>query len=221
MQGYFDVKTMDARGLRDEDFEQAIKAGDIRSVLADLKVQRHCAGKNMLNDNFAGYVLDRLFSLPACATYYNEEADGAPSASLAFINLMTTDTEPVYTDAYSYRNTGTNIHNMQDSINTTSSAKRFEEDEIEAWRVWVPSDGREAIKFRNRVLWIPSEGVSSNIRTIGINYNENGDGVGGYNQALGRVGRIRLKDTAGNKVILTKNDREVLLVEYTFTYVTL
>jgi hypothetical protein len=222
MQGYFDVKTLGARGLKDEDFERAIKEGAIHSLLADLKLHQHARGRNMINDNFAGHVLQRLFQTGPCASYYNEENEGAPSASLAFIALETTDSDPTYTESWGYVGGSMSIYNVQDGAAESSyGSKRFEQDEIDPYELWVHTDGREAISFRNRVLWLPTQGVSNNIRSIGIYFNENGDSTGSYYAAIAKTGRIRLKDTNGKKVILTKNDREVLIVEYTFTYVAL
>lgn len=218
MQGHFDVKTLGARGLKDEDFKAAINEGQIRSLLAELKVHQHAGGKNMIFDNFAGHCLDRLFSMPACAAHFNEENG---SAALAYLYMMNYDPDPTYTETWSHVDGGTSIYTEPQYRVSDNCSKRFEEDQIDPWEIWVDTGGREAIHFRNRVLFLPAESVSSDIRSIGICFMEVGNSTGGYYVAHGRLGRVRLRDKNGVKVIMSKNNREVLLVEYTFTYVTL
>ena len=60
------------------------------------------------------------------------------------------------------------------------------------------------------------------IRGIVIVGCEDGDNTG-YSYSWWRVeaGYVRFKDANGNKVTLTKNTNEVLLVEYTFTMVSM
>lgn len=222
MEGFFKVSKMPAHGLSDHDFEQAIKEGRLDALLTTLPVKQEARCKNRLFDNLAGYFLDTLFSLGNCGWPYYERNDSPPEAMLNSICLLTTDGDTdSYTEDWGAAGTSSynTIHWRPDAANTASGGKRFEEDEIEAWQVWVDTGGREAIHFRNKFLYLPSQGESSNIRSIGIFFLENGDGTGGYWEARGKVGRVRLKDANGVPIIMTKSDREILLVEYTFTMV--
>lgn len=218
IEGKFNVDLLNARGFCDADFEAARREGVIKQLLSELPLEQRCpANKNRIMDNMAGYQLDFLFSMPACSDTFN--LGGSAAAALAFICLLTYDSEPTYTEVWSWETSGTNMHNVTGTAATGSAAKRFEEDQITPWEIWADTSGREAVYFRNRFLYTPSEGVSSDIRSIGIYHSENGDSTGGYYISQARVGRVRLKDAGGNPIILNKTGNQVLLVEYTFALI--
>jgi len=222
MQGRFDISLIGARGLKDHDFDQAVREGRIDELLKELPVERHFANqRNRIMDNMAGYMLDNLFSLGNCGFPYYYRSTGAPEAALANVCLLTTDGEPTYTEDWGLVNSNSykTIHTSFESANTSSGGKRFEEDQISAWEIWADSVGREAVHFRNRFLYTPTQGVSSSIRSVGIHYRENGDGTDSYSEARARIGRVRIKDAGGVPVILNKLITQVLLIEYTFTLV--
>lgn len=217
IEGRFNVSLMGARGLRDEDFWEAKRDGTIMRLLEKLPVEQRCPNvKNRIMDNMAGFLLQRIFTIGNCGWPYYI-GDYGPEAALACINLTTHDSEPTYTETWGEHDGSVTINN--DSGAATNGAKRFEEDEVTPWEIWAATDGRDAIFFRNRMLYLPSEGVSSDIRSIGIYFCSDGDSIGGYYRALGRIGRVRLKDSGGNPIILNKTASQVLLVEYTFALV--
>jgi hypothetical protein len=220
MRGFFNVEKMPARGLRDEDFQQAIDAGCINQLLTGFPVTQKCGGSNRIFDNAAGYMLDKLFSLGNCGWPYYISDGGGPSIFNS-ICLATTDGDTTsYTEDWTTTNNDTTyMHKVSGSANTSSGAKRFEEDQIENWTSWTDTDGREAIHFRNKWLYLPTQGTSTDIRSIVITFCTDGDSTGGYSLDWARTGRVRLKDENGNKIILVKNSNEILLVEYTFTLV--
>lgn len=229
--GHFDVQKMMACGLTDADFTRAIKEGRIKELLKKLPVVQRCSGSNRIFDNMAGYILHRKLSLPACAgPFYRTENN--PPAALTWILLANTDGDTTsYTedsdnwDGWGYnRNMNTGVN----SVNTSSAAKRFEEDQIYGWTIGkdLDSNGRESIYFRNAFLYLPTEGYTSggyDIRSIGIYYASDGDSAPAldYYTSTALIGRVRLKDSAGNKIAVTKNTSEVLFVEYTFQLVSM
>ena len=219
MNGYFDCSVMDARGLQDEDFAQARRDGEIMSLLGELPVEQRAFGRNRIFDNMAGYLLHELFSLPNCASpYYNN--DGSGNAALSFLCLMTTDSD---TTDYQENSTQSQIsmHAVSGTANASSGAKRFEEDQITGWTTWSDAGKRQAVYFRNRFLYSPTQGASNNIRSIGLFFNSDGDSTGTYSIDFGRLGRIRLKDAAGVPIIMNKTSSQVLVVEYTFALVSM
>lgn len=221
MQGRFNISLMGARGLKDQDFDQAVREGRIDDLLKELPVEQQFLNQhNRIMDNMAGYFLDNLFSLGNCGYPYYTRQDAPPEAALAFITLLTTDGEPTYTEDWGIEgsNSYLPLHNVYETAGALTG-KRFEEDEITPWELWSDTTGRNAIHFRNRFLYTPSQAVSSNIKSVGIFFHEDGDGTGSYWVARARIGRVRIKDAGGNPVTLNKLASQVLLVEYTFSLV--
>ena len=219
MEGHFTVSKMPARGLTDHDFEQAIKEGKLDHLLVDLPTTEKVQGNNRIFDSLAGNFLDKLFSLGNGPWPYYV---GNGSSGLAIILLTTIDGDTSsYTEDLGYHNSTTARYfsSMPNQV-SGSAYKRFDQDQIEAWQIWTNASGREAIHFRNKFLYLPTQGVSNNIRSIDIWWCSDADNTGDlYSQGRARTGRIRLKDEAGNKIILTKSNKEILMVEYTFTWV--
>lgn len=220
MQGVFDVSLLNAGGLNDAAFQRAIREGTVDRLLSKLKVEKECRGvHNRIFDNNAGIYLDALFSLGACATYYNNLIGGA----LSFIMLANWTSEPTsYTETWTGVNSYTyeHIHDAAGTVNTGSASKRFDEDQLSPWEVWSDTD-REVVHFRNRWLWSTSQGNASNISSVGIFHHSDPDGTGSYGTAKSRIGRVRLKDGAGNPVTLNKTSNHVLLMQYTFSLMTM
>lgn len=217
MEGLFNIAVLDAKGFTDEDFRVMRREGRLQEQLQRLPVVQQAQTKNRIFDNMAGYLLDRVFSLPACASYYSSE-DYGPSAALSFIVPLTTDAATSdYVEDWTAQD---RYPRAVDDIVVAADAsvKRFIEDEITANVIWVDAD-REAIHFRTRWLYLPSEIVSSNIRSIGIFFQSDGNNVGGGYREVGRLGRVRLKNSGGVPVVLNKTAAQVLLIEYTFTLV--
>lgn len=223
MQGRFVIDKFDARGLGDEDFNRAIKDGSLNGLLGDLPHLQKCGGSNRIYDRMASYLFMHLFQSPNGQYPEYDNVDGSRNSMLAAIVLSTEDRDPSYTyerhynNSYSYRDIQTWPYNVGHS-----PAKRFEEDQIEPWTVWTDSDGREAVNFRNKFLWLPTEAYNSTIRSICIVGLEDADTLyQDYGWWRVETGFIRLKDVDGNKVVLSKSSNEVLLVEYTFTLVSM
>lgn len=215
MQGRFDVTLLDAAGKDDAFFQEAIRAQKINSVLKGLEPRVKCHGvQNRIFDNMAGYVLNKLFSLGNCAYPYYDTSNG-PQAALAFICLMSTDSDTSsYTEDWTHGDIA--AYAVTDSVGNTA-AKRFEEDQIAPWEIWSGLDGRDSVHFRNRWLYTPGQATSSTIKSVGIFFRSDADDLSNYyRRRTGRLGRVRLKDDAGYPITLNKTAEQVLLIEYTF-----
>jgi len=223
-EGRFDLQLRGAKGLTDRDFEKAQQDGYIMDLLNDLPLEKVLTTKNMIFHWLSVYLHYKLMQGGSPGSPWSK-TDGGPEAYFAFVLLMDTDGEPAYYgenawyyDSYSYQS----IHSQPGTVDGSAGAKRFEEDQISDWAIWEDTGGREAIYFRNRWLYTPTQANSSTIRSLGIYFFSNGDDTyRDYYEAIARGGRVRLKDTGGNPVTLSKNSNQVLLVEYTFSFVSM
>jgi hypothetical protein len=102
-------------------------------------------------------------------------------------------------------------------VNTGNAGKRFVAHDMEVL-VDVEPNGREGIFMRERWLYLPSQVVSNEIRCVGVFWCEN---ITDGNDERGRIGRVRMKDAGGNPVTLNKSSSQTLLIQYTFTLVSL
>jgi hypothetical protein len=224
MNGLFKIKKFDARGFSDDDFNKAISNGSIKNLISRLDVKQELECRNRIFDNVAGVLLDKLFSLSNCGwPYYND--DVTRTATLASISLLNLDSDTTsYTEDWGNNSINCNMANISwavDSSDPNTGAKGFYgrcsslagaiEQNITA------NSNRDEVQFRSVFLYLPTEAVSNEIRSIGIYYMQYADSSG----AVGLVGRVRLKDADGNKITLTKTNNEVLMFEYIFKLVSI
>lgn len=223
MNGMYDIKLFDNRGLKDAAFEKAIQGDYIMDQLDDLPVARHLPSQqNRIFDNLANMHLHSIFSGPNPGGLYNTivNTGGSNHAAIGFLNLSTdSSTTSSYTEDWTRDASGGDIHDVTSTANGSSGSKRFIEDDITAPTIWTDT-AREAIHFRNRFLWLPSQGNSSSIRSIALYAHEDADNTSIYYIAVGKIGRVRLRDSDGVLTTLNKTSSNSLLVEYTFTLVT-
>jgi hypothetical protein len=215
MLGRFDVHLKPARGLRDGDFLEAIRRGKIGRLLAELPTEQRAQARNQIFDNMAGYHLDHSFSGPQTAYPYYFDSGNAALAHICMTNL---DADPGYTDDWSAY---TNLHNMTGSVNGSNAGKRFVEDGItdHVQESDPDGNGRESLRYTERWLYLPTQIISNQIKSISIGFHTNADSAG--NQETGMIGRVRLKDSKGRNVAISKTSKHVLLVQYEFTLVTI
>lgn len=214
MQGHFDIWRKEARGLGDEDFLCAIKDGSIDELLASLDTSYALRQKNQVHDAFSLMVYRRVFG--RFPNGFSPHTDSNPANKLypfIVVALQTEISEPVF-----YHHWGANWDNPDESqwiIGAGIGAyKRFVIDNIDTTRVVLDPDGAEALHLTERWLWLPSQGVSNNIRSVGIFGARTSTTGGDYRSA---TARIRLKDASGFPITLNKTSSQVLLVQYTFT----
>jgi hypothetical protein len=214
MQGTFELTHRDARGLRDADFRAALRRGEADALLRGLPLLGGYRARNLVFDNFAAFLFSQLMGGPDVTDPF--DLGGTAAAALGIVTLMTTASEPTYEElATGYYET------MYTQAETAGGGgKRFVEDVIETTRIAVAGDGRESVECRSRWLFLPSEGVSSDIRSVGIHFAADADSVAGY-VSRARICRVRIKDAAGRAVIINKTASQVLLIEYTLKLVTI
>lgn len=207
MQGHFDVTLLDSGGYSDKQFQRAIDEGRIDQLLKVLKVEQKLSRNNLMFDHVAVCVLDHCFSGPNAPhdMYYSPNW-------LNNIMLLTVDSDPTYTET----NAEYTYPNSMSGAASSNSAKRFITDQIDTHQLAVLSGGREGIYFRSRWLYLPSQAVSNNIRSLGAYWCRYDDNLSSSIQRT-RISRVRLKDDQGRNVILNKTSRQVLLVEYEVT----
>lgn len=219
MQGYFDVQVKDLCGLHDEDLlrlmtPQGKATPELSRLLDRLPTRQHAFGKNLVNDNFAGYSFLGFGGGDIADPYDFGGLNVA--AALATICLTTNDAEPTYQES-SYTSYVT-MHNVPNSVNTGNAGKRFIEDQIETHLIQVDSGGRESILFRSRWMYLAAEAASSNIRSLDVLFSEDADTTSTARRGI--IARIRFKNSGGSPIVITKSTAQVLLIEYRFTLVT-
>lgn len=215
MSGFATARVFDAPGLSDDYWKQVIAEKRVSEALEDLPVAQKAQGKNLVNHAFAAYSFIQSFTGPDILDPY-DFSSGSGRAALAFVTLQTIDSEPTYTETTLESVPIQSIGSMAGS----TASKRFILDDIEDELIRKPIDGRNAVEFRSRWLWLPSQAVSSDIRSFTVYFRQDGVDTGAF-ISNGRIARIRLKDSGGSPVILTKTSSQVLLIEYLFTLVSI
>jgi len=214
--GHFDLTLKGAGGLGDEGFREAMRQGRLSQLLDGLPTQAEYHTDNLIFDMMVGYQGLRVFQAPVVGRTDLINSDS--SAYFASICLLSTDADPAYYGEWDWSNwQSCNIHGVSDSVNTSTAGKRFEEDASEAADIRSDPGGREAIWYRERWLYLTSESNSSNIRSVGIIANPDATNAGSTYHF--RVGRVRIKDSGGNPIIINKSSSQVLLVEYKTIFV--
>jgi hypothetical protein len=213
--GKFKTQLLTTEGYTDDDLEVARKEGHLADIVDNqLDVVEEHGGKNMWGDNIAPWFFNTHFS----GAGNGEAAIG--SMYLHFVGLMYgPDTEVSYTELWDGGYWHGTIHDYSYNIggSAKAGAKRFEEDSIDGWTSWSDPD-REALWFRDRWLWTPTQAIYNGIRSIGIHWSHSPTATGDAFE-LGRFGRVRLKDSNGVPVAINKTRYHCFMVEYTFAIV--
>lgn len=212
MQGHFDICLKDARGLDDEDFLAAVRDGSIGALLASLKTDFVHHQKNTVHDSFPTMMLRNVFGRFSNAWYPHDRG----AVPLCHITLQSKADEPVF---YYHYGVYADYNNVEGSIGSgLSPSKNFITEDAEPPSIYSAPDGQEAVLCKNRFLWLPSQAVSSNIRSLGIFSAETTVGTG---EDRGATARVRLKDAGGTPITIDKSNSQVLAIQYTFILVSL
>lgn len=211
MQGRFDIYLQDARGLTDEDFIQARREGRLKSLLKGLPVDEevHCDNQVMHMYPIAIWREAMNHGFPSGA-YPMERGAGIPFYSIC---ILSDTSEPAYTDWFSGY---WDLNNMSYNVGN-SPGKRFVAHDEELL-VDVGADSRESVFLRERWLYLPSQVVSNQIRSVGVYWCEN---ITDGSDERGMVARVRMKNAGGQPITLNKSSSQTLLIQYTFTLVAL
>lgn len=221
--GHFDVRTFDTPDLTPARLDELIgprserRPGSIDKLLEQWKPVQKAVGKNLIFDRTMAYFLYWVFQEGLTKIDLPDPWDfsgGSGWCPFSSITWETTDTEPTYTEAVSIY---TDIQNTTGRV-ASGCAKRFIDDDVENHYIYSDPDGREAITFRSRWLWLPGDFSSNNIRSIAAWWCENGNYTG--TDYRNRSSRIRLKDSGGSPIIINKTANQSLFAEYKVTLVT-
>jgi hypothetical protein len=212
MNGFFNIKKFSSNGAGDDFFKSAIKDGSINNILDKLELKQEARCSNRIFDNVAAMILDRLFGLPDCTDpYYLYQTGVDRAAPLTFLALLDIDSN---TDSYIEDWSWTGVANLISNIVSSTALKSFY---IDAFSSSIERNAtRDEVYYLSRYLYLPSEAISDDIRSVGIYWRRRSSNDLGSVLTNGRVGRVRIKDLNGNNVELTKNAEEVLLFDYTF-----
>lgn len=212
MQGQFDIYLQDARGYTDEDFVRAQQEGRLSALLKELPVDQEVHVKNTVTHMMAISQFRRNFAgFPGGAT----PMDRYNNSPLHHILLSYDPSEPAYTDWYSVYST---IHNGPYSVEGSTAGKRFIGYDVETPFQGVNPSGREEVFTRHRFLYLPSQAISNRIRSVSVWWSEY---IQDGNEDRGLVARVRMKDAGGQPITLDKSSSQSLLIQYTFSLVSL
>lgn len=212
MQGHFDILRKEARGLGDEHFLAAMQDGSIHKLIESLETSFEMHQKNQVHDAFPTMMFRNVFGRFGNAWYPHDRYQ----IPLFTMCLQYEASEPVF---YYHWGTYTDWDSTAWSIGDGIGAAKIMDTGIDPVYIFSePNNDQEAIHAKFRFLWLPSEGNSNEIRSVGIFSCENNT-TG--NDERGATARVRLKDAAGDPITLVKTPSQVLLIQYTFTLVSL
>jgi hypothetical protein len=221
--GHFELTLKNAEGLCDGDFGDARRQGKLQELLDGLRTDAEYGTDNLLFDFMVPWFGYWLFGGTAPNSWI---AFGSSSTATMFygVCLLTLDSDPDYQNEWIRSGSGgdfTAISNVASSADSVSGGKMFVQNASESADIRSDPNGREAVYYRERWLFLPLEAVSSNIRSIGVYSGSSGTIVGTNSDFHIRSGRVRIKDSGGNPVIISKANNQVLLVEYKASFVSI
>lgn len=205
MRGHFEVELINSGKLRDEDFLLTPR-GELSSLLSSLDVVKRVEGWNQCNDMLAGSILETVLSGPDIDSPYKYWTIG--TGGLASINVENRDPELTYTEWTSIPGY---LYEPGYPVGTGDSGKRFIEDDVLSHAIEAYQNSREEVWFRSRWLYLPSQIVCGNIKSIGYFYGQYASQTSYQSRAT--YGRFRLKDSNGNPITISKSSSQVLLVQ--------
>jgi len=172
--------------------------------------------KNLVFDNFAPSVFWGAVGSGLAAEYPYSQ-DGSNGCFFAFVCLLTSDYEPTYQEVYSNSTWPSNTTETANNNADNGAAKLINQTiETPLYRSLPAVDGREGIHLRMRWLWLPYQGISSNIRSVGMHYRRYSTWPMSQQGEQARSSRVLIKDSGGTPLIINKTSSQVLLVEWNF-----
>jgi hypothetical protein len=204
--------------MSDREVLLAIKREGLKAALRKMPREVFCPRhKNQVHDAVTAWLLRHTMS--GGAIRWPMSDNGVNGGGLSNIQLSYLTTDPVY-----YTDIGGSywtIHEGTGSINTGSAGKRFIEDHTEDHRLVIYGDApehnldpKESVIFRDRFLYLPSQGITTDpnlIASITYYYSDNADNTGDNDRC--HMGRVRLRDEQGRPIRISKSTEHVLLVE--------
>jgi hypothetical protein len=217
MQGHFDLTMLHTPGLTQEAIDTARKIGgdpEVAALLRQLPKEDEWHTDNILYRTTPSYLYFRAGSNTGL---YGSWSPATGYSALDVLALVNTSSEPPYNEGSAY---GYLACDSIPDLVVAGAWKYFIGNCIVTPDFKVAADGREAVYAKFKFLFLPGQATSSTIRSVAIW----GSGKYGSSDATAmrtRMGRVRIKDSGGNPVTITKAATKSLLVEYTFTIPTL
>lgn len=211
MQGHFNAMVIDSLGKGDAPFLEAIKNRDIDGLLERYPIVGKASTPNQVSQTVVEALMDWVFGAPVT---YGHGSLG--TGGLRCVTLTNRTAEATYTTWTAGSSVSDPSWASTDGwCHAATQFKRFDEEKSEPTRIWLDPD-REAYYFRDRFLWLPSDGTFSNIRSIQCYGCDDADRgyEPYYGVAMFRASSTRLKDSGGNPITLQKTSAQAFLVEY-------
>jgi len=214
MQGFFKATVHDASGLgstpeeMDRPYLEAIEEGRLSEFLDTLPRVQHVEMPNQIFHTMPACLGNQVFGMPGL------NFDGGVNSAIGHIELNVLTTEPTYTE-YStiVRNEGYDLDS--DSVNADHTLwKKLIEGSSEPHRIWVDPSGREGYYYRDRWLWLPSDGLMENIRGARSHWQEDGDGASSLFTDRSWMSRARFKNSGGFPITMEKDVNQSFLLEW-------
>lgn len=219
MQGHFDLQMLHTPGLTRELIEAVRREGGdskVEEYLRRFQQEGEWHTDNLVYQIYPGYL---FYNAMSATSAYGTAIAGS---GLSKIMLTTIASEPAYTvvNSANIYQASSYDYNLPDSPvpGSTSPFKMFVDDCIVAHTIASDAGGRESIYGKFKWLYLPGECTSDQIRSISIWGSTTT--IGGFSNHT-RHARVRIKDSGGNPVTINKAATKSLLVEYTFTMVSL
>jgi hypothetical protein len=209
--GRFHILLQDSGHLKDSDFVLAQKEGRLDELVDSLPVEQEAFAENTATHMMVIANFRKHFAGMPNGAYPMERVN---TSILHHVTLLNWASEPYFAYWMSYYGT---IHNPSGSVNTGNAGKRFYAHAIETYSEKDPT-GREEVFARSRFLYLPSQVVSNQIRSLGVYW---GEYVNDNNEDKGMVAWARMKDAGGFPLTLDKSASQTLLIQYTFRWVAL
>jgi hypothetical protein len=220
LQGFYKAAVHDAEHLgstpkaMDAPFLAAIKEGRIMDFLDGLPKVAEAETGNLTIQLFPAWLMYLVFNAPVTNT---DMTSAGTDVGLRGVGLSSQSSEPTYTESTNvsgYQGNSTWCSN-NDVIGGYTKQKQLLLDNIEPHRVWSDEGGREGIYLRTRFLWLPSDGLMSDIRGAISQFGNDPDhSNNNFTARFGRVGRTRFKDSGGNPVTLAKTANQSFFLEH-------
>jgi hypothetical protein len=222
MHGHFNISLRDARGYEDPKHWSCLSPQEQLALHNSFGEVQRVSCDNQVFDNWAACMFLWMMGGGSISNPYNKDDGGGKKIIWGFICLLNTSSEPSYTEASNQVIRPTQVSGSVDTADSVNAAaKRFVLDDIDdhTIRSLDSLDGREGVQYSARWLYLPYQSNSSVIRSIGVYYNEaqSGDEVTTESNDIGIIARTRLKDGAGNPIVINKTSSQSLLVEWEFT----
>lgn len=220
MQGHFDLTMLETPGLTQEVIEAVRREGGdpkVEALLREFKREGEWHTDNLVYQYAPSYLWYLNFGgsdIPP-----NMTSNSGSWSFLGYLTLTSTAPEVVYTgDVLTPYWSNDWQTAVPDNVGSNPS-KRFIDDCIVTPDFKLDALGREAIYSKYKWLYLPGQATSSVIRSLSISATGAYSSLTAYGRC--RFARVRIKDSGGNPVTISKAATRSLLVEYTFTLPTL